>query len=68
MVDIKHGEIVEICIDILSTCIRGIYEGEEEDYYILRVQSAYEDVVAYIKKDYVVILKKIYSHTRAQLT
>jgi len=68
MIDINHGEIVELCVDVLITCIRGIYEGEEEDYYILRVQSAYEDVVVYVKKDYVIVLKKVYPHGQAQLT
>jgi hypothetical protein len=67
-VRLNAGEIVELCVDVLSTCVRGTYEGEEEDYYILRVQSPYEDAVVYVKKDYVVILKKVYQHTQAQLT
>jgi hypothetical protein len=66
--EIKHGDIIELCIDALLVCIRGIYEGEEGDYYVLRVQSTYEDALVYVKKDYVIILKKIYPHTQAQLT
>ena len=60
--ELNKGDNVEICIDVIGTfalyCIRGVYEGEENGYLILRYQAPNRQILTYMRKDRVVVVKK----------
>jgi hypothetical protein len=53
---INAGELVEICVEF--GCFQGFFKGEVEDFYVLDVLVSDLKIETYIRKDYVVVLKR----------
>jgi len=56
---INAGELVEICVDLGGiTCFQGFFKGEIEGFYVLDVLISDLKIETYIRKDYVIVLKR----------
>jgi len=55
--ELNKGDDVEICIDVTGYyglyCIRGVYEGENDNFFILKNAS---DRTSYIKDGWVITI------------
>jgi hypothetical protein len=61
------GELIEICVDIGHiACFQGVFAGEFDGFYILDVLISDMKIETFVRKDYVVLLKRKLEIQQAQ--